>query len=158
MSGRLPSPRFCEHSVLSSREVGFLGLPSLVLGVVPLVVPGWVARLVGVRDDARTRAALRVLGARELVVAVVFLRRRTSPWLWAFVGQDALDLPVCTAILLGRRAGDPRRFGVAYAAYLAMSAIDVYSATSRNAASRNASTRDAGPRLQLSSLQGGRPP
>ena len=128
-------PSTGRHRVLSAREVAFLGLPSLALGVVPLFRPGWVARSIGVDDRARSRAALRVLGARELIVAVVFLRRGTSPWLWGFVGQDALDLPLCMAILWGRHALDDRRFRVTCAAYLAMAVIDVYSATTRNAGS-----------------------
>jgi len=122
--------------VLAHWEVAFLGWPSLLLGVVPLVSPSSVARLIGVRSGRRTHTVLRMLGVRELVVAVVFLRQRTSPYLWAFVAQDVMDLPFCTAIAWARRPTNPRHFTVAYVAYLAMAAVDVHYAMTRNAGSR----------------------
>jgi hypothetical protein len=116
---------------LSRPEILLFGLPSLALGVLPLVWPGRAARLIGVDDSPTARVLLRTLGARELVVAALFLRRGTAPWLWGFVAQDATDLPLCTVLLLRRRQADHRRFSIAYGTYLAVAAIDTYAALTR---------------------------
>jgi hypothetical protein len=117
---------------LSRSEVVIFGLPSLALGVAPLVWPGRTSRLIGVENSSVTRAMLRAIGVRELVVAVLFLQRGTPPWLWGFVAQDAIDLPLCTALMLRRRQADHRRFSITYGAYLTLGAIDTYAAMTRN--------------------------
>jgi hypothetical protein len=113
-------------------DVVIFGLPSLALGVAPLVWPGRTSRVIGVENNSATRTLLRRIGVRELVVAVLFLQRGTPPWLWGFVAQDAMDLPLCTALLLRRRQADHRRFRVTYGAYLTLGAVDTYAAMTRN--------------------------
>ena len=117
---------------LPGRTAAVLGWPSVLLGVVPLLAPGPVARWAGLPDRGRVRTLLRLVGARELVVAVVFLHRPSSRRLWGFVGQDAVDLPVCLAWLGrgrgSRTAGQERRFRRLCLLYLAMAVVDVAAA------------------------------
>lgn len=112
---------------LSRRERAVLGLPSLVLGVVPLVAPRWTVRVLGLPAGPPAPLVVRLVGARELVVAVAFLRSRSPHLLWGFVAQDALDLPVLVGLLTGAN-GRPRRLRGTAAAYLAMAVVDVTSA------------------------------
>jgi hypothetical protein len=123
MTTRLTQP---DRSVaLPGREVALMGLPSLLLGVVPLVWPGRVANVLDLSDTPTARAVLRLLGLRELVVALLFLGRRTPGWLWGFLGQDAVDLPLATAALATGRLPASHRVRVAYGAYLVMAAVDL---------------------------------
>ena len=114
---------------LPAGTAALLGWPSVLLGVVPLVAPGPVARWAGLPDRPPVRALLRGVGLRELVVAVVFLHRPTSRRLWGFVGQDAVDLPLCLAWLHAgagaRTAGEERRTRRLCGLYLAMAVVDV---------------------------------
>ena len=117
---------------LPGRTTAVLGWPSVLLGVVPLLAPGPVARWAGLPDRAGVRTLLRLVGVRELAVAAAFLQRPTSRRLWGFVGQDALDLPLCLAWWGGgsgsRTVGQERRFRRLCLLYLAMAAVDVSAA------------------------------
>lgn len=112
-----------------------LGWFSVGLGVAQLVAPRRVARLIGVRPNARTANVMRAMGARELASGIgILAQKRPTPWLWARVGGDALDLA-----LLGRnleaRSNGRGRLMAATAAVAAVSVLDVL-------ASRQLSTED----------------
>ncbi len=48
---------------------------------------------IGVRDDDKTRGALRVAGLREIASGIGLLTQpRPNGWLWSRVGGDAMDL------------------------------------------------------------------
>jgi uncharacterized membrane protein len=75
-----------------------LGWFSVGLGVAQIVAPRRVARFIGVRPTERNATTLRALGARELASGVgILARRRPTPFVWARVGGDMMDLA-----LLGR--------------------------------------------------------
>ena len=102
-----------------------LGWFSVGLGVAQLVAPRRVARLIGVRPNARTAYLMRAMGARELASGIgILAQSRPTPWLWARVGGDALDLA-----LLGRnleaRSNGRGRLMAATAAVAAVTALDV---------------------------------
>lgn len=102
-----------------------LGWFSLALGATELLAPGTVARAIGAKDDADTRKALQVFGARECVAGLAILGQPDrAQWLWSRVGGDALDLA-----WLGRRmSGDGvsrERLGLATAAVAGVAALDV---------------------------------
>ena len=70
-----------------------LGWFSVGLGVLQVITPDLVNRIIGVRDNWRTRLVQRMVGARELAAAGgIFSRRQPVPWLWARVAGDAMDL------------------------------------------------------------------
>lgn len=116
---------------LSRRLVDGLGVFSIGLGTAQLVAPAALNRLIGARDDDRTRAVHRWAGGAREVTAGVGLGSRRNPvgWLWARVAGDAVDLGMLSTVL--RRAGDPdsrRRAAVATAAVAGVAVADVVAA------------------------------
>jgi uncharacterized membrane protein len=82
----------------------FLGWFSLVLGGAQVAAPGFVARLIGIRDDSRSRGWMRVVGVRELLAAAGILsRRRPIGWVSARVAGDAMDLALLGAAFATKR-------------------------------------------------------
>lgn len=80
-----------------------LGWFSLGLGLAQLAAPGPMARLVGLPADATSAGTMRLIGLRELGTGLgLLVQAKPTPWLWARVGGDALDL----ALLL-RAFGSP---------------------------------------------------
>ena len=70
-----------------------MGVFSFALGIPQVLAPGRVNRMIGVRDDATTRMWMRAVGAREIAAGVgIFSQRRPTPWLWARVAGDTMDL------------------------------------------------------------------
>ena len=106
-----------------------LGLLGVGLGLAELLAPRRTLRLIGARDRSRTRALTRGFGVRELASGLALLgSRRPTPWLWARVAGDAVDLATLAAearrgqAKLGRVAG-------AIAAVAGVTALDIYAAT-----------------------------
>jgi uncharacterized membrane protein len=104
-----------------------LGWFSLGLGLVGLVAPGRLAKLIGLRRNHNV--LLRVLGAREVTSGVGILagRRPNSNWMWSRVGGGAIDLALLGAAFRQMR---PRRNK------LAMTTAAVAGATALGAAFR----------------------
>lgn len=106
----------------------FLGFFSLALGVAQLTLSGPFAKLIGLRDTRRSRAALRAIGLREITSGVGLLARdESSTFAWSRVAGDALDLA-----LLGRSLTDSpasrARLLAATGAVVGVAALDAYSA------------------------------
>lgn len=113
---------------VSERRTAALGWFSVGLGVVQLVAPGHVARLIGVSDRSRTRALLRIVGLREIGCGIGLLSNPRAPgWAWARVAGDLMD-----AALLGSAMGANKfaatRTVAAAAGVLAVSAADAQTA------------------------------
>jgi uncharacterized membrane protein len=84
---------------------------------------------------------MRALGARELTAGIGLLtRRRSSPWLWARVAGDIVDLALLGNVLRSRRA-DRMRVGGALAAVAGVTLLDAW-------AGRRAGTAQALPPAQ----------
>jgi uncharacterized membrane protein len=99
---------------------------SVGLGLCQLLAPRRVARLIGLSDRPRTLALMRALGARELIVGVGLLaRRRSSPWLWARVAGDAVDLGLLSNVLRSPEV-ERARVGGALAAVAGVSLLDAW--------------------------------
>jgi uncharacterized membrane protein len=126
---RPPGAHRYEHSRRSEGEerARLLGYFSLALGVAQLTLSGPVARLLGLRDTARSRAALKVIGLREIGSGVGLLAKNgSSGFVWSRVAGDALDLA-----LLGSAMARPlsrTRLLAATAAVAGVAALDVLSA------------------------------
>jgi hypothetical protein len=119
-----------------------LGLPSLALGVVPTLAPRAVAELVGLAGVVPT-TVVRAVGVRETVVALAFLHGRSPRWLWVFVGQDTVDLPVLAWLLVTGRATSGRRLRRALAAYVVMAGVDVTTTLVQDVLPRRGQRREA---------------
>jgi len=114
------------------RLVNGLGLFSLGLGVAQLAAPGAMNRLIGAKDDTRTRAVQRWLGGAREVVAGTGIESGRSPavWLWTRVAGDIVDLGMLGTVLgrSGRRAKTRGRTAVATAAVAGVTAADLLAA------------------------------
>lgn len=120
-----------------------LGWFSIALGAAEVLAPGRVADLIGVRATDTNRAVLRAMGVRELsVVPGLFDRPRPAGWLSARVAGDLLDLGLLH-VGSRQRGSDRRRVGMAAAAVVGVTALDLFAA---NRAKRSAdrTTRDGG--------------
>jgi uncharacterized membrane protein len=125
-SARPPLPRAPSPEGEITR---FLGWFSLGLGVPQTLAPGRVNRLIGVRDDSRSRVWQRVVGVRELAAAAgIFSRPRPAAWLWARVAGDIKDLALLGAAWRGKeeRTG---RLAAATASVAGLTAVDAFAAT-----------------------------
>jgi len=109
-----------------------LGIFSIGLGLAEVVAPRRMARLIGVVDDDSAPRILRGFGVREAANGVaILIQPRSSRWLWARVGGDALDLA-----FLGRGLSsddnDRGRTVAAVVAVAGVTATDVLAARSVN--------------------------
>jgi len=103
----------------------FLGLFSLGLGLWELVSPRSVANRTGVRYPG----LLRAYGAREVAAGVGILASPSPAfWLWNRVAGDALDLATIAAAYQQGSADARQKAGVAAAAVLGVTVLDIVAA------------------------------
>lgn len=111
----------------AEKRARWLGAFSVGLGLVQLTAPSRLARALGLRDSARTRAVLAGLGMREVANGVGLLAKPSAPsFAWARVVGDAMDLALLGEVL--RKGGSSPRALAAGAAVLGVAAVDVFSA------------------------------
>jgi hypothetical protein len=104
-----------------------LGWFSLALGTAELVAPRRIARMLGVRER---NGLIRSYGLREVAAGLGLLgSARSSPWLWARVAGDAVDLGTLAAAR--RRSARPSAVGAALAGVAAVTALDLAAAGRR---------------------------
>jgi hypothetical protein len=131
----------------------FLGWFSLGLGVPQVLMPGRVARAIGVRDDRDARFWMRLVGLREHAAAAGILgRRRPVGWLSARAAGDVMDLALLAVALTRKEPDRPlwrlargradedrpdrRRIGIAMGAVGGVLAVDALAAVSLTRRSR----------------------
>lgn len=103
-----------------------LGWFSIGLGATQLLVPGRLARTIGIRDSVATRTIMRAMGLREVGHGIAILTKPHAPSrVWARVGGDVLDTAVLGSAMTSRR-NDRGRLGGAIAAVLGVAALDLY--------------------------------
>lgn len=100
-----------------------MGLFSLGLGLAEALMPGTMARMIGVDEDQG--GAIRALGLREIGHGIsIMMGQKPTVQMWARVGGDAIDLAY-----LGYKATDvganKTRLALAAAAVLGATAMDV---------------------------------
>jgi hypothetical protein len=100
-----------------------LALFSLGLGLAEALIPGTMAKMIGVDQDQST--AIRALGLREIGHGMsIMMSQKPTAQVWARVGGDALDLAY-----LGYQAKDDNtnktRLAIAAGAILGATALDV---------------------------------
>lgn len=102
---------------------------SVALGVTQIVAPDTLARLIGMRPTQTTRTTMRAIGVRGLTTGFGLLSNaKSSPWLWARLAGDMVDLSLL-ATGVGRRADDRSRAGRAALAVGSVAALDLLAAT-----------------------------
>ena len=111
-----------------------LGWVSIGLGVAELLMPGPIARTLGI---PAARGFIRLCGLREVVTGVGLLKsEQPKPWMTARVAGDALDLTrLSGAILVGNK---PEHAMLATAAIAGVTSMDM-------AAPRRSDCRGAAP-------------
>jgi uncharacterized membrane protein len=122
-----PHPRH-EDNLSDERLAKGLGWFSIGLGLSQVLAPRGLARLIGVRDDTRNCAVLRLVGLRELACGAGLLSgRRPAGWAWARVAGDIMDTALLGSALV-RGAPRRERVAAATAAVLGATAADLYGA------------------------------
>lgn len=118
-------------SRMDAKKLGrALGWFSIGLGLWEIAGGGRLARSLGLRHR---EALVRLFGIREIATGLgIFGSGVRSPWFWARVAGDALDVALLGTAL---RPANPRRRAAAVALgnVLAVSALDVLCARSRPA-------------------------
>jgi hypothetical protein len=103
-----------------------LGWFSIALGLAELVAPRSMSRITGVDDTA---ALMRLYGLRELACGIGILASRdATPFLWARVGGDVLDLGTLAVQSNKSSAADRARALRAAVNVMGVTALDVYAA------------------------------
>ena len=106
-----------------------LGWFSLGLGLAQIASPSGMAQLIGIEDDDATITMMRVVGAREIASGIGILTQpKPTPWLWARLAGDAMDLALLRSAMASPRA-DQHRVATATAAVLGIAAVDALCST-----------------------------
>jgi uncharacterized membrane protein len=122
-----------------------LGVFSFALGIPQTLAPGRVTRMIGVKDDARSRMLMRAVGVRELAAgAAIFSDRQPTEWVWARVAGDTMDLALL-ASALRTKSRSPARTLVATGAVMGAFAADVIDGVRLSRAASNGQEQAAEP-------------
>jgi uncharacterized membrane protein len=114
-----------------------LALFSFVLGIPQIAAPGRVNELIGIKNDATSRMWMRAVGAREIAAGVgIFSQRRPTPWIWARVAGDTMDLALLGSALRGKSRRQARTLAATGAVASAFAA-DVFDAVKLSRGSEN---------------------
>jgi len=113
---------------LGERIAQGLGWFSIGLGAAQVAAPGWLSKLIGVRDTDDARTLQRVVGVREVTAGLgIFASGQPAPWLWARVAGDVMDLALLGTAFSGRRV-DRSRLAMAFGSVVGVTALDLYTA------------------------------
>ena len=89
-------------------------------------MPGRMIRLIGVKDDPKSRMLMRAVGVRELAAGVgIFTDRRPTQWVWARVAGDTVDLALLSSALRNKSRAQSRTLA-ATGAVVGAFAADVF--------------------------------
>ena len=143
-----------KDSYTAERLATGLGWFSIGLGLAEAVAPGSMTRLIGVRDDDKTRGVLQAFGVREVASGIAILQSGPDPqWLWARVGGDAMDMAALAGALDDRRS-DRNRLFMSMAAVAGAAAADVYCAMALSREGRRPSGRGTAGRARAKRREG----
>jgi uncharacterized membrane protein len=102
-----------------------LGVFSFALGIPQILAPGRMNRMIGVRDDFKSRMWMRAVGMREIAAGIgIFSERKPTEWVWARVAGDTMDLALLGSALRGK-SEQPGRTAVATGAVMGAFAADL---------------------------------
>ncbi len=127
-TSRSSRPRRPDRGPRTERLARGLAIAGVGFGLAELLVPGSMARLVGVRDHRAARRTIVLMGLRDLTLGVGLLAaRRRRPWLWLRVAGDVVDLAVLRAWSASWR-NDGLRLTGAMAATAGLTVLDTVAA------------------------------
>ena len=124
-----------------------LGWFSIGLGLAELLAPRALAHAIGMPNASPS--VLRAFGAREIGAGLAILSEPDrATWLWSRVGGDAVDLSYLASGL--NDENDSTRVGIAMAAVMGVTALDVLCATrlQQSAATRSGPREDRAVRIE----------
>ncbi len=125
----------------NAKLVKALGWFSIGLGAAQLLAPRRMSRMVGTAEDHPT--LMRAVGAREIAAGVGLLsQRKATPWLWARVAGDAMDLAMLGMASRRTANGARRRMSLATAAVAGITVLDLLSSL-QNSKVSNAGTSES---------------
>ncbi len=102
-----------------------LGVFSVALGLPQVLAPAYVNRLIGAPNTATSRTLMRLVGARELAVAIGLLTRfKPVRFLDARVAGDAMDLALLTTASRQKKS-NTTRLSAATASVVGVAIADV---------------------------------
>lgn len=122
-----PMQRYRTNSAERNQQMAkALGWFSIGLGVVQLLAPRAISRAVGAADRPML---MRAIAMREIAAGVGILgQRKPTPWLWARVAGDAMDLTLLgLAARRARNNSERSRVGAVSAAVAGIAVLDVLS-------------------------------
>ena len=100
-----------------------LGLFSIGLGMLELIAPDKLSKLIGIKNDHRR--LVRLLGAREIASGIgILTQRRPSVAAWSRVGGDAIDLALLGAAFTMPKS-NRSRLAATTAALAGVTALDL---------------------------------
>ena len=131
MASRVPQTALTGRSRSIHDELAAgLGYFSIALGIAEIVMPSTVRGLAGITTPD---AVIRGYGAREIATGVAILMSHdATPWIWGRVAGDALDIATVATASPERHGGEARK-PWALGALLAVTAIDLFCASSLHA-------------------------
>jgi len=116
-----------------------LGIFSFALGIPQTLAPGRMNRMIGIKDDSKSRMLMRAVGIRELTAGVgIFTDRRPTEWIWARVAGDTMDLALLGSALRSK-SRSPARTLAATGAVIGAFTVDVIDGVRLSRASSNGS-------------------
>jgi len=116
-----------------------LGIFSFALGIPQTLAPGRMNRMIGIKDDSKSRMLMRAVGIRELTAGVgIFTDRRPTEWIWARVAGDTMDLALLGSALRSK-SQSPARTLAATGAVIGAFTADVIDGVRLSRASSNGS-------------------
>ena len=116
------------HDARAAKLARGLGWFSLVLGITEILAPRLVARAAGVGGNS---TIIRSMGLREIVSGIGLLTaRRQSPWIWARVAGDAIDVVTLGRAANIKRRPDAFRMAAAFTQLVGITALDIHAARS----------------------------
>ena len=110
-------------NLVAGKFASGLALFSLGLGLAEALMPGKMARMIGV--DENQSGTIRALGLREIGHGIsIMMSQKPTPQLWARVGGDAIDLAYLGYAATNDNA-NKTRLAIAAAAVLGATAMDL---------------------------------
>jgi uncharacterized membrane protein len=141
MAAQDSGPRHTGRSSDGEGLAKALGWFSLGLGIAQLTAPKRLNRMIGAREDSKSRTMMLAVGVREIAAGVGLLTQaRPAAWAWGRVAGDAMDLALVGNALTSDEHDRPRTAATA-TALLAITALDVYCAQRLTQTRRDAMTK-----------------
>ena len=120
-----------------------LGIFGLGLGLVEILAPRRIARLIGIGEEHET--TLQLLGLREIASGLGIVQGEPTYFLWSRVAGDIMDLGLLGSFLNADRGNRSRRVQYAMVAAAAVTAADILATVLHTRSTKGPASRDERP-------------